>query len=338
MSSDSCTVSFHAVQPAFDAAANGSLPSSVLLSAPAPATAPTSTSASPTASSLISSLPSASPASSTVSSPSAAAAAVSDSVAGEAAVPASGAVGRARKRKPSAVDDEKEPSSASGSSSGGGPSKRADSKADKQRRVADAAERRTSTRRIQKELADLAVDQPPNCSAAPVAKDNLYEWLGTIMGPEGSPYHGGIFYLSISFPVDYPFKAPLIRFNTKIYHCNINSQGNICLDILKDNWSHTHTRTHARTHAYTHTLTHTGHVACVDSSLSPSMLCICPVPRLRRDRSPALTISKVLLSIVSLLADANPKDPLVHNIAHQYLHNRDEHDREAREWTRKYAT
>ena len=55
-------------------------------------------------------------------------------------------------------------------------------------------------------------------------------------------------------------------------------------------------------------------------------------------RSPALTISKVLLSIVSLLADANPKDPLVHNIAAQYLHNRDEHDREAREWTRKYAT
>ena len=52
-------------------------------------------------------------------------------------------------------------------------SKRVDSKADKQRRVSDAAERRTSTRRIQKELADLAVDQPPNCSAAPVAKDNL---------------------------------------------------------------------------------------------------------------------------------------------------------------------
>ena len=63
------------------------------------------------------------------------------------------------------------------------------------------------------------------------------------MGPEGSPYHGGIFYLSISFPVDYPFKAPMIRFNTKIYHCNINSQGNICLDILKDNWSLTLTLT-----------------------------------------------------------------------------------------------
>ena len=163
--------------------------------------------------------------------------------------------------------------STSGGSSGGVASstslssKRVDSKADKQRRVSDAAERRTSTRRIQKELADLAVDQPPNCSAAPVAKDNLYEWLGTIMGPEGSPYHGGIFYLNISFPLDYPFKAPMIRFNTKIYHCNINSQGNICLDILKDNWSNSkHHNTTQRNTTQHNTTQHGTHKYAVKQS------------------------------------------------------------------------
>eukprot|EP00968_Pinguiococcus_pyrenoidosus_P022691 scaffold3340_cov255-Pinguiococcus_pyrenoidosus.AAC.11 len=61
--------------------------------------------------------------------------------------------------------------------------------------------------------------------------------LATIMGPEDSPYAGGVFFLHIAFPADYPFKPPKVHFTTKIYHCNINSNGGICLDILKDQWS-----------------------------------------------------------------------------------------------------
>ncbi len=124
--------------------------------------------------------------------------------------------------------------------------------------------------RIQKELAEISLDPPPNCSAGPKA-DNIYEWVSTIMGPSGSPYAGGVFYLDIHFTTDYPFKPPKVTFRTRIYHCNINEKGAICLDILKDNWS------------------------------------------------PALTISKVLLSICSLLTDANPRDPLVASIAQQVL-------------------
>ncbi|XP_026083937.1 ubiquitin-conjugating enzyme E2 C-like [Carassius auratus] len=120
--------------------------------------------------------------------------------------------------------------------------------------------------------------------------DNIYEWRSTILGPPGSVYEGGVFFLDIAFTPDYPFKPPKVTFRTRIYHCNINSQGVICLDILKDNWS------------------------------------------------PALTISKVLLSICSLLTDCNPADPLVGSIATQYLTNRTEHDRIAKQWTKRYAT
>jgi ubiquitin-conjugating enzyme E2 D/E len=77
------------------------------------------------------------------------------------------------------------------------------------------------------------------------------------MGPDDSPYTGGVFFLNIHFPADYPFKppkarlraphgsarraadapAPQVSFTTRIYHCNIIANGGICLDILKDQWS-----------------------------------------------------------------------------------------------------
>lgn len=53
--------------------------------------------------------------------------------------------------------------------------------------------------------------------------------------------------------------------------------------------------------------------------------------------SPALTISKVLLSICSLLNDPNPDDPLVPDIADQYTNNRAAYEITAREWTAAYA-
>jgi ubiquitin-conjugating enzyme E2 D/E len=53
--------------------------------------------------------------------------------------------------------------------------------------------------------------------------------------------------------------------------------------------------------------------------------------------SPALTISKVLLSILSLLTDPNPKDPLDPEVAQHYLSNRASYDEKARAWTHMYA-
>ena len=90
--------------------------------------------------------------------------------------------------------------------------------------------------RLKKELEELLNNPPTNCSAG-VIEDDIYNWQATIMGPEGSPYENGIFYLRIEFPVDYPFKPPKVSFITRIYHCNINGSGNICLDILKSKWS-----------------------------------------------------------------------------------------------------
>ncbi|KAM7102281.1 ubiquitin-conjugating enzyme E2 D1 isoform 4-T4 [Ciconia maguari] len=91
-------------------------------------------------------------------------------------------------------------------------------------------------KRIQKELSDLQRDPPAHCSAGPVG-DDLFHWQATIMGPPDSAYQGGVFFLTVHFPTDYPFKPPKIAFTTKIYHPNINSNGSICLDILRSQWS-----------------------------------------------------------------------------------------------------
>ena len=143
-------------------------------------------------------------------------------------------------------------------------------------------------RRIQRELEEIQKDPPAGCSAGPVG-DDLFNWEGVLIAPSDSPYAGGVFKLSIRFTTEYPFKAPHVQFQTKIYHPNINSAGGICLDILKNQWS------------------------------------------------PALKISKVLLSILSLLTDPNPDDPLVSEIAHLYKTNRAAYEANAREWTVMYA-
>ena len=58
---------------------------------------------------------------------------------------------------------------------------------------------------------------------------------------------------------------------------------------------------------------------------------------LKKEWSPALTISKVLLSILSLLTDANPNDPLVPDIADLYKRDRAAYDANAKAWTQRYA-
>ena len=53
--------------------------------------------------------------------------------------------------------------------------------------------------------------------------------------------------------------------------------------------------------------------------------------------SPVLTVPKVLISILSLLDDPEPSDPLVPEIAELYINDRAAHDVQAREWTEMYA-
>jgi ubiquitin-conjugating enzyme E2 C len=67
--------------------------------------------------------------------------------------------------------------------------------------------------------------------------DNLFHWVGTIQGPKGTAYEGFQYRIQMKFPNDYPYTAPTIFFDTPIFHPNVDTNGAICLDILKDKWS-----------------------------------------------------------------------------------------------------
>ena len=71
--------------------------------------------------------------------------------------------------------------------------------------------------------------------------ENLFQWVGTIQGSAGTVYEGLSYKLSLTFPSDYPYSPPTIKFLTPCYHPNVDAHGNICLDILKEKWSAAYT-------------------------------------------------------------------------------------------------
>ncbi|PYI31551.1 ubiquitin conjugating enzyme [Aspergillus indologenus CBS 114.80] len=94
-------------------------------------------------------------------------------------------------------------------------------------------------RRIAKEIADIHADTHSQITAEPVGNDDDITHLrGTFPGPPGTPYEGGTYAVDIRIPTDYPFRPPVMKFQTKVWHPNVSSQtGAICLDTLSTAWS-----------------------------------------------------------------------------------------------------
>ncbi|XP_049309040.1 uncharacterized protein LOC105233757 [Bactrocera dorsalis] len=124
--------------------------------------------------------------------------------------------------------------------------------------------------------------------AIPLDKQNTY-WQASILGPAGSPYEGGKFFLYIFFPERYPMIPPTVRFLTKILHPNVSRHGDVGIDIFQHNWSL------------------------------------------------ALNVSKILLSVQSLLTDPYTEVCMEPELGYMYEHNRARFENLARSWTWKYA-
>ena len=129
-------------------------------------------------------------------------------------------------------------------------------------------------------------------------KNNIFEWEATLLGPKDTSYKGGLFFLSIKFPVDYPQHPPEVCFKNPIYHVNVNPTksnspgaeplGHICISTL--NWW-----------------------------------------------KPEYKMAEVFTNIFGLFYMANPESPYGNERADEFRYNRDLHENKIKYFTKKYA-
>jgi len=72
----------------------------------------------------------------------------------------------------------------------------------------------------------------------------MLDVTGIIEGPEGTPYAGGYFYVKFKFTDEFPAAPPKCWLATKIFHPNVSTTGEICVNTLKKDWKSTYGISH----------------------------------------------------------------------------------------------
>ena len=128
--------------------------------------------------------------------------------------------------------------------------------------------------------------------------NNIFVWRCTLMGPQDSAYKGGLFYLKVIFPTDYPQSKPEVRFVTPIYHVNVNT-------VQK----------------YGEEIDPLGHV------------CISTLNKWK----PNLTMKQVFVDIFALFYLGNPESPFSMEMKNEMEKNRALYDEKVKYFVQKYA-
>ncbi|XP_077696622.1 NEDD8-conjugating enzyme Ubc12 isoform X1 [Eretmochelys imbricata] len=87
--------------------------------------------------------------------------------------------------------------------------------------------------RIQKDINELNL--PKTCEIDFSDQDDLLNFKLVICPDEGF-YKGGKFVFSFKVGQGYPHDPPKVKCETMVYHPNIDLEGNVCLNILREDW------------------------------------------------------------------------------------------------------
>ncbi|KAF3941097.1 hypothetical protein ABW19_dt0206983 [Dactylella cylindrospora] len=162
------------------------------------------------------------------------------------------------------------------------------------------AARARTLRRLLGEYRDIINNPIDGIYAGPVSEENWMVWECLITGPPDTPFEGGLFSAELKFPDDYPLAPPTLTFTCPIIHPNIYANGTVCISIL--------------------------HAPGDD----PNMY------ELASERwSPIQSVEKVLLSVMSMLAEPNIESGANIDATKMYRENRQEYERIVRDCARK---
>ena len=96
---------------------------------------------------------------------------------------------------------------------------------------------------LTKEMPQIVKDLPSNVPQARLIRQqgSIVDFEVEYTPDSGSYWYGGKYLFSFHFPDDYPYNPPKVMCKTKIYHPNIDYDGNVCLNMLKEDWNPTYT-------------------------------------------------------------------------------------------------
>uniref|UniRef100_A0A1D1YXH8 NEDD8-conjugating enzyme Ubc12 n=1 Tax=Anthurium amnicola TaxID=1678845 RepID=A0A1D1YXH8_9ARAE len=107
--------------------------------------------------------------------------------------------------------------------------------------------------RLHKDISELNLPKTTTISF-PNGKDDLMTFEVSIRPDEGY-YLGGTFVFTFQVSPSYPHEPPKVKCKTKVYHPNIDLEGNVCLNILREDWKpvlNINTIIYGLNHLFTH--------------------------------------------------------------------------------------
>ncbi|KAL8716034.1 MAG: hypothetical protein Q9225_006283 [Loekoesia sp. 1 TL-2023] len=154
--------------------------------------------------------------------------------------------------------------------------------------------------RLSREYEALVKADYKEIRAGPISEENMFLWEALMAGPEGTPFEGGVYRAELTFPKDYPLNPPSMKFTCDMWHPNVYPSGLVCISIL-----------HAPGEDPNH------------------------YEKASERWSPIQSVEKILISVMSMLAEPNDESPANVEAAKMWRERRKEYEERVRRGVRQ---